>query len=139
MQLIAVTTCTDRKRYPVLPSLDASRLPSGSQSIVVSGWRQADWRSTVLSYPANDVYCGRSFQEAVFIGARNAQIFASSLAASASFARDQAIPSYSLSLKFEIVLSLSAHVSLARPLMPQNGGAEFNKRNQTAPVGKIDL
>jgi hypothetical protein len=97
MQLIAVTTCTDRKRYPVAPHLDANTLPLGPQEDVA-----CEWRKRVKAAPkagvARDVYCGRSFQEAVFAaraGHADLQIISGGLGL---IRADEAIPAYSLSL-----------------------------------------
>jgi hypothetical protein len=64
MRLIAITTCTDRKKFPVPYELAASHLPAGPQSNITSTWR-ARIRSAPTMSPATGVYSGRSFQEAV--------------------------------------------------------------------------
>lgn len=60
---LVITTCTNRKRKPVSDSLYVSTLPKGPVSDLV-----ADWVSRLEAAPdlfsANDLYCGRSFQEA---------------------------------------------------------------------------
>src|SRR5262249_42334773 len=97
MQIIAVTTCTDRKKYPTLPSLDASALAPGSQPALVNAWRKRVRSAPVVGL-ASEVYCGRSFQEAA-IGARagraDFRIISGGLGLIPS---EQEIPSYSLSL-----------------------------------------
>src|SRR4051794_9693682 len=97
MQLIAVTTCTDRKRYPCLPRLSATNLPTGPQSAVVSDWLKRI-RSAQAAGPAHDVYCGRSFQEAA-TAARAGRADFRIISGGLGLVRgDQNIPSYSLSL-----------------------------------------
>jgi hypothetical protein len=63
MQIIAVTTCTNRKKFPVPVGLSAASLATGLQVTVAHSWRKR-----VKSAPATglaiDVYCGRNFQEA---------------------------------------------------------------------------
>jgi hypothetical protein len=97
MQLIAVTTCTDRKRFPVQAELDASGMRSGSQSSVVGIWRSRTRRARSVG-PASNVYCGRSFQEAL-TGARRGRADLRIISGGLGLVRsDQEIPSYSLSL-----------------------------------------
>jgi len=94
---MVVTTCTDRKRYAVPPELDASSLPAGRQANVAH-----EWRRRVSAAPsaglAAQVYCGRSFQEAILAaraGRAELRIISGGLGLIRS---DEAIPSYSLSL-----------------------------------------
>jgi hypothetical protein len=97
MQLIAVTTCTDRKRYPVTPDLEANTLPLGPQEEVVCEWRRRVKVAPKVA-AAREVYCGRSFQEASFaahVGRANFQIISGGLGLVRA---DEAIPAYSLSL-----------------------------------------
>jgi hypothetical protein len=97
MQLIAVTTCTDRKRYPVTPHLDANTLPLGAQEEVACAWRNRVNAARKVGV-ARDVYCGRSFQEAIFAaraGHADLRIISGGLGL---IRADEAIPAYSLSL-----------------------------------------
>src|SRR4051794_8508407 len=95
MQIIAITTCTDRKRYPAPPNLDASNLLPGTQSIVASAWRKSI-RSAPAVGAATDVYCGRSFQEAV-LAARSGRAELRIISGGLGLIRsDQKVPSYSL-------------------------------------------
>lgn len=64
MRLLAVTTCTDRKRFSVPRALDAARLPVGTQDRLTEIWRQRV-RDALAVGKADTVYCGRSFQEAL--------------------------------------------------------------------------
>jgi hypothetical protein len=63
MQLLPITTCTDRKRFPFSAELDASKLPTGPQHAVLKTWQRRVSRAKAVGR-AGDVYCGRSFQEA---------------------------------------------------------------------------
>lgn len=65
MRLIAITTCTTRKRAPVPVQLDAANLPVGSEIEVAEEWRKRVINSGQNLCQAKDVYCGRSFQEAL--------------------------------------------------------------------------
>ena len=97
MQLIAVTTCTDRKRYPAPSNLDASNLLPGPQSIIASAWRKSI-RSAITVGSAKEVYCGRSFQEAAtaaHTGRADFRIISGGLGL---IQGNEKIPSYSLSL-----------------------------------------
>src|SRR5262245_5992992 len=64
MSLITITTCTDRKRFPVPAALDAAQLPPASQATLAGQWRRRILAAKAVG-PAKTVYCGRSFQEAV--------------------------------------------------------------------------
>src|SRR5262245_31857974 len=63
MHLIAITTCTNRKRFPVPARLTASALSHGPLPAVAAQWRErvsaAETRAS-----ATDVYSGRGFREA---------------------------------------------------------------------------
>lgn len=97
MQIVALTTCTDRKRFPVPPQLDAADLRPGRQASVVQRWRKRTSSASVVA-PATRVYCGRSFQEAL-IGAKKANADFRIISGGLGLLRgDQLIPSYSLSL-----------------------------------------
>jgi hypothetical protein len=97
MHLLAITTCTDRKKHPVPPALDASGLPAGSQNAVSRAWRSRINAAQKVG-PADSVYCGRSFQEAATAarsGRADFRIISGGLGLIESH---QQIPSYSLSL-----------------------------------------
>jgi hypothetical protein len=97
MQLIAVTTCTNRKRFSAQPGLTAGDLPEGSQSDVTAEWRKRIQQS-LPSGVASQVYCGRSFREATLAaedGHADFWIISGGLGLVSS--RDE-IPSYGLSL-----------------------------------------
>jgi len=94
---MAVTTCTDRKRFPVPRELDASGLPAGTQPEVARAWRKRV-RSAATAGAAAEVYCGRSFQEAKH-AAHAARAKLLIISGGLGLIRaDEAIPSYSLSL-----------------------------------------
>ena len=61
---ILITTCTNRKRALVPPSLQASSLDQGPQDDVFR-----EWRTRLAQNPsvdkASSIYCGRAFREAV--------------------------------------------------------------------------
>jgi hypothetical protein len=134
MQLIAVTTCTDRKKYPVLPDLDASSLPSGSQPIVVSAWRKRVGGARAVG-SANEVYCGRSFQEAVTAaraGRADFRIISGGLGLIRS---DQAIPSYSLSLVRKSSEFIGTRV-IGSPFDAARWWSTIQQTRETAPLAK---
>lgn len=97
MQLIVITTCTDRKRFPVPRDLDASELSPGSQSSVARSWRTRT-RSASTVGPATNVYCGRSFREALLAAEKGRGEFRIISGGLGLIRGDQVIPSYSLSL-----------------------------------------
>ena len=97
MLAVVVTSCSNRKRRPAVPRLEASNLPSGSSIDVAHEWAArlavADDRT-----PAKRLYCGRSFQEAVQAAARaQAPLYVVS-AGLGLIAADALIPSYSLTI-----------------------------------------
>jgi hypothetical protein len=97
MRLIVITTCTDRKRFPVCPDLDASDLQPARQASIAASWRKRT-RSVSPVGVATEVYCGRSFQEAL-LAARMARTDLRIISGGLGLIRgDQKIPSYSLSL-----------------------------------------
>lgn len=65
MRLIGITTCTNRKRGQVSAQLDVTGLPQGTQTEVAKEWQKRVAAFRQLLSPARDVYCGRSFQEAL--------------------------------------------------------------------------
>src|SRR5688572_6428762 len=97
MRLIAITTCTNRKRFPVPTELKASDLPQASLATIAAQWRQkVDAAGSCAR--AIDVYCGRSFREAQLAakaGDADLRIISGGLGLVRG---DEAIPSYSLSL-----------------------------------------
>jgi hypothetical protein len=135
MQLIAVTTCTDRKRYPVFPNLDANSLPSGSQPSVVSAWRKRVDAAPAAGL-ASEVYCGRSFQEATAAaraGRADFRIISGGLGLVRS---DQAIPSYSLSLVRNSLEFIGTRV-VGAPFDVAHWWSEVQQTHQRAPLAKL--
>lgn len=61
--VILVTTCTNRKRKQVLPSLQASSLREGSQVSVLTEWCDRLSANPPID-AASAIYCGRAFREA---------------------------------------------------------------------------
>src|SRR5690242_12586265 len=97
MWLIVVTTCTDRKRHAVPLELDASSLPCGSQTSVAGEWRKRLSTASAVGV-ATDVYCGRSFQEAVSAARAGSADFRIISGGLGLVRGDEPIPTYSLSL-----------------------------------------
>src|SRR5262249_45966003 len=64
MQVIAVTTCSDRKRFPISSHLNAASLPRGNQPTLTRIW-QDRLNSVSPIAAAAEVYGGRGFQEAL--------------------------------------------------------------------------
>jgi hypothetical protein len=134
MRLIAITTCTDRKKFPVPYDLAASHLPSGSQSAVTSTWR-ARVRSAGTVGPATEVYAGRSFKEAVFaagVGRAEFRIISGGLGLVRG---DERIPSYSLSLVRESSEFIGARVT-DKPFDVARWWSEI-QRSTTAPLAEL--
>src|SRR5262249_6917039 len=97
MRLIAITTCTDRKKFPIPSELSVSHLPAGSQTVVTNEWR-ARIRSARALKVATEVYGGRSFQEAVLAARAGRGEFRIISGGLGLVRGDEEIPSYSLSL-----------------------------------------
>lgn len=64
MRVIPVTTCSDRKRFPVSERLNAASLPPRNQAALAQLW-QSRINSVAPIATAAEVYGGRSFQEAL--------------------------------------------------------------------------
>jgi hypothetical protein len=97
MRLIAITTCTDRKKLPIPYELSVSLLPAGPQTAVTSEWRKRIRSARDLKV-ATEVYGGRSFQEAL-IAARAGRAEFRVISGGLGLIRgDEEIPSYTLSL-----------------------------------------
>ena len=96
---LTITTCTSRKRLPAHPLLSASLLTPGTQQEVSTQWRKAVVRATQTptGTMARDVYCGRSFKEAVAASESNGRLWIISAGLGLVSASDQ-IPSYSLTV-----------------------------------------
>ena len=96
---LTITTCTNRKRLPPHPLLSASLLGPGAQQDVSFEWRKAvicALRSPSVS-SAMDIYCGRSFQEALAASQSSDELWIISAGLGLVAASDQ-IPSYSLTV-----------------------------------------
>lgn len=61
--VVLITTCTNRKRRPVPPALQACSLEEGPQESVLHEWCDRLSASPSIGL-ASDIYCGRSFREA---------------------------------------------------------------------------
>ncbi|NTG45803.1 hypothetical protein G6M04_00345 [Agrobacterium rhizogenes] len=94
---VILTACTQRKRVSHSPLLCARDLPKGKLSDVVEAW--ADRLSQVkITRPAKDLYCGRSFFEAVK-AARNVQAELYIVSAGLGLVSgDVEVPSYNLTV-----------------------------------------
>ena len=135
MRLIAITTCTDRKKFPVPYDLAASHLPPGPQSAITSTWR-ARVRSAGTVGPATEVYAGRSFKEAVFaagVGRAEFRIISGGLGLVRG---DERIPSYSLSLIRESSEFIGARVT-DKPFDAVRWWSEIQHSTQTAPLAEL--
>ncbi len=95
MKAIIVTTCTNRKRYKPKPKLCVSGLPRGEQAHVTSTWL----RNVLLDrelIPAETLYCGRGFAEAIQASRQiNAELWIISAGMGLVHGKDM-IPSYNL-------------------------------------------
>jgi hypothetical protein len=97
MQIIAITTCTNRKKFPVSAELSATNLETGPQATVAHNWRKRV-RSGLAAGLAIDVYCGRSFQEATQAARASGADFRIISGGLGLVQGQERIPSYSLSL-----------------------------------------
>lgn len=110
MRLVAITTCTDRKKFPVPLDLDASNLVPAPQSTISKAWRDRVQSARPVGL-ATDVYCGRSFQEASG-AARSARADFRVISGGLGLVRgDDPIPAYSLSLVPQSTDFIGARVS----------------------------
>jgi hypothetical protein len=135
MQLIAVTTCTDRKKFPVPADLDASRVPTGSQSAVASAWRKRIKSAPAVAL-ATDVYSGRSFQEAV-AAAREGRADFRIISGGLGLVRgDEKIPSYSLSLVRKSDEFVGARV-INEPFNVARWWGEIQRAHESTPLAKL--
>lgn len=135
MQLIAITTCTDRKKFPVPADLDASSVPAGSQSVVAKAWRKRVGSAPAVGL-ATDVYSGRSFQEAA-IAARSGRADFRIISGGLGLVRgDQKIPSYSLSLVQKSDEFVGARV-VDEPFDVARWWGEIQRTHETTPIAKL--
>ena len=134
MRLIAVTTCTNRKRRLVSPGLDASSLPFGSQSEVAREWRKR-LRAVTAVAPAIDLYCGRSFQEATS-AARAGHADFRIISGGLGFIRgEETIPSYSLSLVRQSPEFIGKRV-IGPPFDVSGWWGAIQQSGETSPLAK---
>lgn len=134
MRLIAVTTCTDRKRHPVLPNLDASSLLPGSQPKLVRAWRQRVKAADPVG-SASDVYCGRSFQEAASAARTGRADFRIISGGLGLIRAEEPIPSYSLSLVRQSAEFIGSRV-VGAPFDAAHWWSEIQRRREPAPLAK---
>jgi hypothetical protein len=135
MRLIAITTCTDRKKFPVPHELIASDLPAGPQSTVANTWR-ARVRSAHAVGPATGVYSGRSFQEAL-LAARAGRAEFRVISGGLGLVRgDEQIPSYSLSLVRESSEFIGGRVT-DEPFDVGRWWSEVQRSAQTEPLEEL--
>lgn len=135
MQLIAVTTCTDRKKFPVPSKLDASGLRAGKQSVVANAWRKRIKSAGTVGL-ATEVYCGRSFREAALAaqaGRADLRIISGGLGL---IKADDAIPSYSLSLVRKSSEFIGARVR-NKPFNAAQWWGRIQNDRASAPLAKL--
>jgi hypothetical protein len=135
MRVIAVTTCTDRKKFPVPDDLDASQLPVGPQSDVARLWRERVKSAGPVGI-ATEVYSGRSFQEAVFAaraGCGELRIISGGLGL---IRGDDEIPSYSLSLVRQSSEFIGARVT-GEPFNAARWWKEVQRSAQSSPLAEL--
>lgn len=95
MNAIIVTTCTNRKRYKPNPKLCVGNLPRGGQTHVANVWLRNISRDIEL-IPAETLYCGRGFVEAIQASRQiNAELWIISAGMGLVHGKDM-IPSYNL-------------------------------------------
>jgi hypothetical protein len=135
MRLIAVTTCTNRKKFPVPEELDASVLRAGPQSVVANAWRKRV-KSALAVGRATDVYCGRSFQEAAQAARTGGADFRIISGGLGLIRADDAIPSYSLSLVRQSSEFIGARV-LDEPFDASRWWGEIQQAPATTPLAKM--
>jgi hypothetical protein len=135
MRIIAVTTCTDRKRSSVPYKLTAIHLPAGPQSVVARAWR-ARVRAAQPLKSATEVYCGRSFQEAV-LAARAGRAEFRIVSGGLGLVRgDEQIPSYGLSLVPQSSEFIGARVT-DESFDVARWWREIQRSDQTAPLAEL--
>lgn len=133
--LIAITTCTDRKKFPVPYELTASHLPSGPQPTVTAAWR-ARIRAARPLCSASGLYSGRSFQEAL-LAARAGRADFRVISGGLGLVRgDEQIPSYSLSLVRESSEFIGTRV-IGEPFDVTRWWSEVQRSDQPAPLAEL--
>lgn len=134
MRLIAVTTCTDRKRYPVPPVLDASTFGAGSQSVIIRAWRKRIRTASSVGL-AQEVYCGRSFQEALSATRAGRAEFRIISGGLGLILGDDLIPAYSLSLVRQSREFIGARV-VGAPFDASRWWREIQRSCETSPLAQ---
>jgi hypothetical protein len=95
--VILITTCTNRKRKPVPPSLQACSLREGSQQSVLNEWCDRLTGNPPIDV-ASAIYCGRAFKEA-FDACREISGSLWIISAGLGLVSEEAmIPSYSITI-----------------------------------------
>jgi hypothetical protein len=135
MRLIAVTSCTDRKRFPVPVELNAGTLPQDSQSAIATQWCKKIGSARPLR-PATDVYCGRNFREAC-LAAHEARADLRIISGGLGLIRgEDLIPSYSLSLVRGSSEFIGARV-VGRSFDPPKWWRQIQRGTRVAPLAKL--
>jgi hypothetical protein len=98
MNIVLITTCSNRKRKPIPDMLKARNLPIGNFNSVLR-----EWANRLLfehtRYPVDTLYCGRGFIEMERLSKRlKAPLYVISSGLGLLFSRDH-IPSYNLTIK----------------------------------------
>lgn len=135
MRLIAVTTCTDRKRFPVPLELDASGIKPGSQSAVANAWRKRIKAAPTVGR-ATEVYCGRSFREAELAARAGDGDFRIISGGLGLIRADDLIPAYSLSLVRQSSEFIGGRV-VAEPFNASRWWGEIQSSPTDAPLAKL--
>jgi len=94
---IVITTCSNRKLHSPSEQLRACNLPNGTLEQTAERW-WAHVATTSGAYYAKDLYCGRSFKEAIFASEANASPLYVISAGLGLVRPDQQIPAYDLTL-----------------------------------------
>lgn len=110
MNLVHITTCTNRKRAPAVDSLLCRKLPCGDMTLVAD-----EWMARVLRAPhehlARYLYCGRGFSEslsAAQLATTNLWVISAGLGLILS---NEKIPSYSLTIAPGVDDSIKGRIS----------------------------
>jgi hypothetical protein len=135
MRLIVITTCTDRKKFPVPSRLDASTLPVGSQSAVINVWHKRIGVARIAG-PATSVYSGRSFQEAVLAAKASGGDFRIISGGLGLVGGDDEIPSYSLSLVSQSAEFVGSRIA-GEPFNPSHWWKGIQRSSSPSPLAKL--
>jgi hypothetical protein len=135
MQLMVVTTCTDRKRFPAPLDLNADRLGQGHQDSVAAEW-VARVSTAQPAASARDVYCGRSFQEAL-TAARSTRVSLRIISAGLGLIdEEEPVPPYNLTLVRGKANSIESRISVGRFDAGRWWG-QIQRRRSAQPLARL--